>query len=99
MAETPPPVTPPVPGTAKTNTPGGPPPLKAAGAAPAPGKPGEAKPALPAEEEHFPQPTFWQQPWVQNLLPFVTSLTLHAAIIIVVVVVAVSVNKIADSSP
>src|SRR5437868_949864 len=26
---------------------------------------------------------FWQQPWVQNVLPFLTSLALHAAIIII----------------
>src|SRR2546423_9708731 len=26
---------------------------------------------------------FWQQPWVQNVLPFVTSLSVHLAILII----------------
>lgn len=47
------------------------------------GKPGE-----PAEgEEVFaPTLTFWQQSWVQNLLPFITSLAAHAAILIIGIV-------------
>ncbi|HTW93812.1 MAG TPA: hypothetical protein VMD30_03390 [Tepidisphaeraceae bacterium] len=42
-------------------------------------------PALqPPEEEHPIHPVnFWQHPWVQNLLPFGTSLAIHAAIIVV----------------
>jgi hypothetical protein len=41
-----------------------------------------AIPAGPAVELHPPL-SFWQQPWVQNILPLVTSLSIHAAIIII----------------
>src|SRR5687767_14355696 len=92
MATPPPP--PPVPG----------PPQKAPLPAPKPAMPNQPAPLdvkdVPPEGEHDPnaiQLTFFQQPWVQTLLPFLTSLTLHAAIIIVVVVVALSVQKIAES--
>ena len=32
-----------------------------------------------------PHLTFWQQPWVQNLLPLITSLTVHLVIIIIAI--------------
>lgn len=45
----------------------------------------QGNPVQIAEEQHddhvHPQ-GFWQQPWVQNVMPFVTSLTIHAAILI-----------------
>jgi hypothetical protein len=40
--------------------------------------PGEADP-----NEHVHPVGFWQQPWVQNILPFVTSLSVHAGILII----------------
>ena len=43
----------------------------------------------PPPEEFYRPIGFWQQPWVQNVLPFVTSLTLHAAIIVIAVAVVV----------
>ena len=60
---------------------------KAAGAAPGglvpPGKPGDKKPGEGnPEEELTPQLSFWQQPWAQNILPFVSSLAVHAGIVI-----------------
>ena len=63
-----------------------PPPVPPRGvpAAAPPGMPGEM-PALGMEGEHADPMvplSFWQQPWVQNVLPFVTSLALHAAIVI-----------------
>ena len=48
------------------------------------GAPG-APPALPpdqADEHVEPQVGFWQEPWVQNLLPFATSLIIHVTLII-----------------
>lgn len=74
--------------------PNAPKPMGAPRAAGAPGaalgKPGQPLPAgvaagaaaLPPEEEVVPL-GFFQLPWVQNILPFVTSLTLHATIIII----------------
>jgi len=38
--------------------------------------------------------TFWQQPWVQDVLPFLTSLALHAGIILVVWMTATAVVKV-----
>src|SRR5262245_7148329 len=35
------------------------------------------------EEELLPPLTFWQQPFVQNVLPLLTSLALHLAIILI----------------
>src|SRR5690349_20515749 len=37
--------------------------------------------AAEAEEEVKPHLGFWRQPWVQNVLPFATSLALHLAFI------------------
>ena len=46
--------------------------------------------APPPPPPEFYQPVgFWQKQWVQDVLPFVTSLTLHAAIIVVVVAIVV----------
>src|SRR5438874_2150042 len=33
-------------------------------------------------EDLTPQPTFWQEPWVQNALPVVTSLVVHLGLIL-----------------
>jgi hypothetical protein len=60
-----------------------PPPMAAPQTAPL-GEPADA----PLPPELLPQLSFWQQPWVQNVLPLVTSLTIHAAIIVVGVVLA-----------
>ncbi len=77
--------------------PNAPKPLAAGRVAGAPGgplgKPGQPLPAgvaagaagaaaMPPEQEVVPM-GFFQLPWVQNILPFVTSLTLHATIIII----------------
>src|SRR5947209_6872402 len=61
---------PPVPGAVP------PPPPGAPGAGP--GAPGQGQ----GDEEQQPYLSFFQQPWVQNVLPFVTSLTVHAVIVI-----------------
>ena len=51
---------------------------------------GQAEALPPPPPQEFYRPVgFWQQPWVQNVLPFVTSLTLHAAIIVIAVAVVV----------
>jgi hypothetical protein len=43
--------------------------------------------AEPLEEEGLGPPLgFWQQPWVQNVLPFMTSLSVHAVLIILGIV-------------
>lgn len=58
----------------------------AAAAAPVAGaaaQPGESQ--EPENPDAAVQLSFFQQPWVQNILPFVTSLTLHATIIIVAI--------------
>ena len=39
-------------------------------------------PALEGEEPIEPQVGFWQEPWVQNALPFVTSLVIHVTLIL-----------------
>ena len=45
--------------------------------------------APPPPPEFYQPVSFWQKQWVQDVLPFVTSLTLHAAIIVVVVAIVV----------
>ncbi len=35
------------------------------------------------EEELVPQLSFWQTPWVQDVLPFVSSLTIHISLILI----------------
>ena len=34
------------------------------------------------EQPHHDQRSFWQQPFVQNVLPFLTSLVLHIGVIV-----------------
>ena len=79
---------PPIPGAPKMPLP---PPVMGPGGPRPPGGPGGpgGPPGAPGEGEFHPEPvlSFWQQPWVQNVLPFVTSLALHAAIIILCVFV------------
>jgi len=62
--------------------PGAKPPMAGAPGQPLP--PGAIPPpgAVPPLDEGIPQLGFFQQPWVQNVLPFVTSLVAHAVIII-----------------
>lgn len=82
-----PPLVPAAPG--KAGPPGSPPQMAKGGLPPLPGKTAapvgpDGKPAeIGAElDEIGPHLTFWQKPWVQNILPFVTSLSIHAAIVI-----------------
>ena len=56
-------------------------PAPPAQAAPAPAVP-PAAPPLEGEEHVEPQISFWQEPWVQNALPFVTSLAIHVTLIV-----------------
>src|SRR5215213_9860787 len=42
---------------------------------------------------------FWQQPWVQDILPFITSLALHAAIVIVGLLLYAAGRQIAKMVP
>ena len=44
---------------------------------------GEGSGVAPPPEEYYRPVGFWQQQWVQDVLPFVTSLTLHAVVIVV----------------
>jgi len=80
-----PPTPPPPMGTPQR---GGPPrtPPQPPGAVPPPGAPkAPGAPGAPGEEDQQelgPSLSFMQQPWVQNILPFVTSLTVHAGIIV-----------------
>ena len=74
----PPKVPKPVPAESKDAPPAPGAPVPAAAAGPAP-----ADAPAPAEpESNQPVITFWQQPWVQNVLPLATSISLHGAIII-----------------
>lgn len=90
---TPPPELPPVPPPQPNQQalPPGPPTPPAPPVMPLPpGQLTNANVNLPPEQpiQHVPPPalTFWQQPWVQDVLPFVTSLALHAAVIVIGVV-------------
>jgi len=56
------------------------------------GPPPAGQMSVPAEEG-LPKLSFFQQPWVQNVLPFVTSLVAHAVIIILGVTLAVTVAQ------
>jgi hypothetical protein len=47
--------------------------------------PAEAPPLDAADELH-PRLTFWQEPWVQNVLPLATSLALHIGLIVLGIV-------------
>ena len=61
-------------------------PPAAPAAAPTASSPNSAPPA-PQPDGHIAVPlTFWQQPWVQQVLPFVTSVTVHISIILIGVV-------------
>lgn len=95
----PPPVPSSRPGSTPPPPPGGPAAAGAPGAvgpAKAPPKLGpDGKPLPPDQQpqgappegeippEDFVHLTFWQQPWVQNVLPFLTSLAFHAAILVI----------------
>ena len=64
--------------------------------------PQASAPPPPADElppDHRPPVDFWQQPWVQNVLPLVTSLALHAAVVIVGVVAMKTVQMVVDAKP
>lgn len=80
------PPTPPQPGMLPGNLPPQPLPPPVSVGAPAQG---EIALAPPPEEYYRPE-GFWQRPWVQDVLPFITSLTLHAVIIIVVVAAVIA---------
>jgi von Willebrand factor type A domain len=59
--------------------------------------PAVAIPAGPAME--LPPLSFWQQPWVQNVLPLVTSLALHAAVVIVGILAWKTADLLANTKP
>src|SRR5688500_4423416 len=61
-----------------SQTPFTPLPPQPAPATPAPG----AEPPLPTPRAD-PQPSFWQQPWAQDLVAFATSLIFHVTLIVV----------------
>jgi hypothetical protein len=46
--------------------------------------PAAAAPALDGDGELVPVLTFWRKSWVQNLLPFVTSVVIHLGLIILI---------------
>lgn len=59
------------------------PPPAATPAPPAPTDASQVAAPVPEEQSpHFHPTSFWQQPWVQNVLPFVTSVSVHLAILI-----------------
>ena len=70
--------------------PGGPPGMPP-GTKPNPGQPGAPGQLGENPEDALPQLGFFQQPWVQNVLPFVTSLVAHAVIIVLGITLAVTV--------
>src|SRR4051812_49258303 len=59
--------------------------------------PAVAIPAGPAME--LPPLSFWQQPWVQNVLPLVTSLALHAAVVIVGILAWKTADLLSNTKP
>jgi len=68
-----------------------PPPPPVAPTAPAP-----YPPEVQEEEQRPGHPlNFWQHRWVQNVLPFITSLTLHLTIIVIAVATYQAINVIA----
>lgn len=72
---------PPIPPVAGPPKPGAPPvpPGKAPPPMPNPGQPGQ-----PPEGGEMAVPlTFWQLPWVQQVLPFVTSVVIHIAVLVI----------------
>ena len=71
-----------------------PPPLPAAGQ-PLP----QAAPLPPQELEMAVPLDFWQQPWVQDVLPFVTSVTVHAAVILIGFLFFWGIHAISDAAP
>lgn len=85
--------TPPTPNVSKPSVPpagGAPkplvPPHPGAKAAAAPPKPGDPLPVAPEAHDPGVPLTFWQLPWVQNVLPFATSVVVHLGILIIGVV-------------
>ena len=54
--------------------------------------------ALPPPPDYGPPVPFMQQKWVQDVLPFVTSLTIHAAIIVVAVAVIFGGQKVIQAT-
>ena len=66
-----------------TAAPVAPPPVVPRAAAANPADVPQAQAPLEGHGPQYAVPlTFWQQPWVQNVLPFVTSVTVHAALIL-----------------
>lgn len=72
----------PLPGAAKPAAP----PLQGAKSGPVAAAPGGPVPAVPEMHEVAVPMTFWQLPWVQNILPFATSVVVHVGILIIGVV-------------
>lgn len=53
----------------------------------------QVEPLPLSASEIAPHLTFWQLPWVQNLLPLITSLSIHLAIIIIALLIGGAVNE------
>jgi hypothetical protein len=60
-----------------------------------PPKPGDPNQPPPQEEEMGVPLSFWQLPWVQNVLPFATSIAIHAGILLIGVVFFYGVQYVA----
>jgi hypothetical protein len=75
------------------------PPLPAAKAGPIPPTPGGPVPGAPEMHEVAVPMTFWQLPWVQNILPFATSVVVHIGILIIGVVFFFGVKYIQKQPP
>ena len=69
-------------------------------APPGPGTPSAVpdEPAALPPDLHAPL-DFWQQPWVQNVLPLVTSLALHVAIVLIGFLAVRTVQMVVDAKP
>jgi hypothetical protein len=66
------------------------------GGKPLPGGPQSGDPNQQPDGEELAVPlSFWQLPWVQNVLPFVTSLFVHASIVIIGIVFFYGVRYVA----
>src|SRR4051794_10182105 len=78
---------PPAPGGRPGGPPGAPGAPRMAGPLPPPGAVPAGQPGMPGEPEHIEPPiSFWQLPWVQNVLPFVTSLAVHAVFVVMAII-------------
>ena len=64
-----------------------------------PPKPGDPVQVAPEQHEPAVPLSFWQLPWVQNVLPFATSVVLHVGILIIGIVFFRVVEYVARQAP